>query len=328
MLDRGSDSNVVDIHPSQRRVVCEICKRHKAKCQRIQQNDLKCSRCTMLGVDCEPGQQKKLGRPRRSAPVPGFKIPKATTKAIPGAKLLAGSDERGRVNKEYLRLQSGSENISSNRQHVKHSTCNPISLPLPATTPPSTACESSMYDPASAWLSVSPARSWTPGPHLPITANDVADPMNPYTIARMYSPVSSRNDDITEHHSKSPVMATIAAPTQPGSINWLHHLVSLEYINYSRASGALYFDIENRTITNKAVLVPSTTMDHRRKPDVAHTLLKLSYELELRRLVIEYSKPTLDLDALIYQRGPLFINNFTLGEFLISATQVFLQILT
>lgn len=65
-------------------------------------------------------------------------------------------------------------------------------------------------------------------------------------------------------------------------------------------------------------------MNHREKPDVTHTVLKLIHELELRRLVIEYNKPALDLDALIYQRGPLSINNLTLGELLISVTQDFL----
>lgn len=57
---------LASIHPSQRRVSCEVCRRHKSKCQRIQRNDPKCARCTLLGVECTTGQQKKVGRPKQA----------------------------------------------------------------------------------------------------------------------------------------------------------------------------------------------------------------------------------------------------------------------
>lgn len=63
------------------------------------------------------------------------------------------------------------------------------------------------------------------------------------------------------------------------------------------------------------------------QPDLTYTLAKIGLELELRGVVIKYNKATLDLDALIYQKGPLFINNYTLGKFLISTTQDFLHVL-
>lgn len=58
---------LASIHPSQRRVSCEVCRRHKSKCQRIQRNDPKCARCTLLGVECTTGQQKKVGRPKQAS---------------------------------------------------------------------------------------------------------------------------------------------------------------------------------------------------------------------------------------------------------------------
>ncbi|KAH8704061.1 C6 zinc finger domain protein [Talaromyces proteolyticus] len=68
------------IHPSQRRFSCELCRKHKSRCQRIQRYDLKCARCTILGAECIRGQQKKVGRPKQTAAsahdaskVPGFK---------------------------------------------------------------------------------------------------------------------------------------------------------------------------------------------------------------------------------------------------------------
>ncbi|KAJ0423002.1 hypothetical protein BJY00DRAFT_279225 [Aspergillus carlsbadensis] len=60
------------LHPSQRRVACELCRRHKSKCQRVHRNDPKCSRCMILGAECIAGQQKKVGRPKHVAcPVRG-----------------------------------------------------------------------------------------------------------------------------------------------------------------------------------------------------------------------------------------------------------------
>ncbi|KAH7126150.1 hypothetical protein EDB81DRAFT_810481 [Dactylonectria macrodidyma] len=55
------------VHPSQRRLSCEACRKAKARCQRLNRNDAKCARCTMLAVECATGQQRNPGRPRRIA---------------------------------------------------------------------------------------------------------------------------------------------------------------------------------------------------------------------------------------------------------------------
>ncbi|KAH8761630.1 C6 zinc finger domain protein [Diaporthe sp. PMI_573] len=67
------------IHPSQRRLSCDVCRRHKTRCQRIRQNDPKCARCTMLGEECNIGGQKKVGRPRKSDSAPGQRAGKEST---------------------------------------------------------------------------------------------------------------------------------------------------------------------------------------------------------------------------------------------------------
>jgi hypothetical protein len=53
------------VHLSQRRVSCEFCRNNKAKCQRVQPEDLKCLRCTLNNLVCDAGQQRKVGRPKR-----------------------------------------------------------------------------------------------------------------------------------------------------------------------------------------------------------------------------------------------------------------------
>ncbi|UKZ69831.1 uncharacterized protein TrAtP1_010836 [Trichoderma atroviride] len=59
---------LTSIHPSQRRFSCQACRKNKSRCQRLDRNDLKCARCTMLGVECIAESQKKIGRPRRPKP--------------------------------------------------------------------------------------------------------------------------------------------------------------------------------------------------------------------------------------------------------------------
>ena len=58
----------MELHPSQRRVSCELCRKAKAKCQRLQSDDPKCIRCTLNNVCCDVGQQRKVGRPKRKDP--------------------------------------------------------------------------------------------------------------------------------------------------------------------------------------------------------------------------------------------------------------------
>ena len=53
------------IHASQRRVSCELCRKNKAKCRRLKPDDVKCLRCTLNNLACHSGQQRKVGRPKR-----------------------------------------------------------------------------------------------------------------------------------------------------------------------------------------------------------------------------------------------------------------------
>ncbi|KAJ6784570.1 hypothetical protein PWT90_06490 [Aphanocladium album] len=83
------------IHPSQRRVSCESCRKHKARCQRPKRDEPKCARCTLLDLECITGQQRSIGRPRRTAasasvPTPSSAVqrrrPKKRSEAMPPRK--------------------------------------------------------------------------------------------------------------------------------------------------------------------------------------------------------------------------------------------------
>jgi hypothetical protein len=281
----------------------------------------------MLGADCDPGYQKKVGRPRQSVPISVRKVLK-TKATTADAKLPFGSVDRRRVSKEHGRLQSESEFTSSYGQHAKKSTFVPMPLPSPATTPPSTVHES-IYNQMSKWPSMTKkpsnhnSQSWTQSTGLLAIPNDEAGMTDPYNTTFIPSPEPITEEECFDHESPWPILATI--PIQQATISSLLDATGTKNNAYSRASGALYFDTENRTITVRAV---SATTSYSSQPDISHTLSKIGLELQLRRAVIEYNRSNLDLDALIYQHGPLFINNYTLGEYLISATQEFLQVST
>lgn len=70
----------MDVHPSQRRFSCQLCRKNKAKCKRIKPDDLRCVRCTLADVICNLGEQKKVGRPKRKEPVSSSTVdnPQAT----------------------------------------------------------------------------------------------------------------------------------------------------------------------------------------------------------------------------------------------------------
>lgn len=53
------------IHPKQRRIACDACRKQKSRCHRVLQTDASCSRCMMLGLKCTAGQQRKIGRPQQ-----------------------------------------------------------------------------------------------------------------------------------------------------------------------------------------------------------------------------------------------------------------------
>lgn len=61
--------------------------------------------------------------------------------------------------------------------------------------------------------------------------------------------------------------------------------------------------------------------------DALVKLSKLNLDLHIRMAAVEMNKSILDLDSFIYQNGVLHINDTTLAEFMLKASQEFLQIL-
>lgn len=97
---------MMDIHPSQRRISCEACRKSKTKCQHIRLDDVKCIRCTLANADCDTGTQRKVGRPKRKAVA--FSVPEDPS-ATKRKKISANSESHANLASEDSLIQHGPE---------------------------------------------------------------------------------------------------------------------------------------------------------------------------------------------------------------------------
>lgn len=312
----------MNIHPSQRRFACEVCKKHKAKCQRLQQTDPKCSRCTMLGVECHAGSQKKVGRPKRSE----RSLQQEALKSIP-----ISSDVRSRkADKKCRQPPVGRKSIISSKGSDGGYTpmlSTPRTSYLPITPDPSTYIRaptqlSLLTEPAS-WQS----QAWTPNEQVRIDTYDGTSSTEQYVSTTMPS-ISLSPDDTSDREPEWPDIAIIPASMHTSSLAWLSPLGDETRFCSPKATGALYFDTRLHTVTNERTPLPRETTSHSDLPDIVDTLSTIRKDMSLRRTIIRRNKSVLSLDTLIYRQSPLFIDNYTLSEFLISASQDFLHVLT
>ena len=310
----------MNIHPSQRRFACEVCKKNKAKCQRLQQTDLKCTRCMMLGVECRPGSQKKVGRPRRSEGVFVHKVLKSTP-------IASGQKARNENKERRQPLMSHQSAFSVGRIHDRS---GPILVPpqtgyLPIAMHPSM----SIRTPKPLSLLTEPPTWDLHDERVRIDTYNGTYPTDQYIATIMPPLSSSSSDDTSDRELEWPDIATIPTSIQASSLAWLSPPSHDETRYYTpEATRTMYFDTRLRTVTNEPTPFHRATTNHSQLPDIVDTLSRIRKDMDLRRTLIRRHKSILSLDALIYRQSPLFIANYTLSEFLISTSQDFLHILT
>ena len=312
----------MNIHPSQRRFACEVCKKHKAKCQRLQQADPKCSRCTMLGVECHPGSQKKVGRPKRSETISASKALKSTSMS---------SDVRSRrANKECSQPPVGYQSIVPSKGNDGASApmlLNPQTRYHPITLNPSTNIRTplqlDLLTESADWH----LQAWDPNERVRFDTYNGTNPMDQCVPTTMPS-LSSSPDDTSDREPEWPDTATIPAFIQESSLAWLSPSGHDPRYYGPQATGALFFDTRLRTVVDEPAPLHHATTNHTKPPDIVDTLSRIRKDMDLRRAIIRRHKSVLSLDTLIYRQSPLFIEDYTLSEFLISASQDFVHVLT
>ncbi|KFZ20044.1 hypothetical protein V501_00333 [Pseudogymnoascus sp. VKM F-4519 (FW-2642)] len=281
----------VEIHPSQRRVSCEICRKHKSRCRRLHVNDLRCAQCVLLGVKCTPGLQNKVGRPRGALASDDKSSKQPPNKSV------------STVNTAYTTPAVGKHN------QAKSPGRSPEASPL---------LGGNQLD----WCSVmSPAV--TGEPVLVTTASNSLDTAPAWpTMGMDFLGQASLPGDITNDFDHMfPPPDTDLNP----SFTILPYYALDTTVTTSSPSGRTYpAAVEIWAPSRQGRIAGDVPV----ASDALVKLSKLNLDLHTRMAAVEMNKSILDLDSFIYQSGVLHIDDTTLAEFMLKTSQEFLQILT
>lgn len=283
--------NAVEVHPSQRRVSCENCRKHKSRCRRLHVDDLRCARCVLLGVECTAGRQNRVGRPRR-----------ALTSGDKGSKQLLNKPV-STVNTAYTTpaVREHYQAKSPGRSHEASAFLdggNQLGwssvLSLAVTGEPVLVSPTNnSLDTAPAWPTM--GMDFFGQASLPWEiANDLDHMFPPLDTDPNYS------FTILPFHAPSTAITTSSSP------------------------GRTYPAVEILAPSGQGRIAGDVPM----ASDAQVKLSKLNLDLHIRMAAVEMNKSILDLDSFIYQNGVLHINDTTLVEFMLKTSQEFLQILT
>ncbi|TGO45118.1 hypothetical protein BCON_0421g00050 [Botryotinia convoluta] len=258
------------VHPSQRRF----------SCQRLYANDSKCVRCTLLGLDCIVGQQKRVGRLRRAAT--------ADAEAHKHRKNLGSTLRNQQVTPakvhNHVANPTTSHETPSNKEgnHQNWGIDFPMDTSMAALVP----TDNETYFGAQVWPAID-INSFDQNFLTWDTSNDL-----------------DRNLFLANNDSTFSSASSSASPfnTPPSTA--------------SSPAGSNHGAEENISETLRAPLVRSITTS-----DAMAELSKINLDLHTRMVAVEANRAALDFNGIVYEKGPLFIENLTLAQYLLKASQ-------
>ncbi|KAF5718749.1 C6 zinc finger domain-containing protein [Fusarium mundagurra] len=281
------------IHPSQRRLSCDVCRRHKTRCLRIKQNGPKCARCTMLDEECSVGGPKKVGRPRKSDSGPGQR----TGTEKPQAKPVRS-------------------------QKKKTTAKNQQSDPSPTSVSPESDIflESMMFSPITIPTTI-------PTTTISIAAPRVETPTNAFFALESSWPtpgtVELQTPSLPE---RLPLRISSCFKHSSAFVDYDWNLDDNDVLK-TKSSQLRVTD----TCSDPARLVIpelGSPIGSIELSDALSKLSKLNNDLHFRMAAIESHRSITTLSSILFREGPLFIDNLTLGEFTLSSTQDLFQVLS
>lgn len=279
------------VHQTQRRFSCEVCRKHKSRCQRLYPNDPKCSRCTLLGVECTTGQQKKVGRPRRAATSGKESITSPLATERPQPARLGGTFSSNHV-------------TGSPESAAFLGTSNELGWDCDIFPPAPTLAPEVVAHPDDAFPSVSGfvesldllfqapdggIRSWdAPNDHVETCSSSTTHPI--------FGATTSTSDWLNTPPT------TTAASSPPDSIY-------------------------PQTDTPMKSISGLFAVDDIAASEAIAKLSEMNLNLHVRLAAAETNKATLNFNALVLRESPLYIDKQTLAEFTLSVSQEFMLIL-
>lgn len=332
----------MDLHPSQRRFSCELCRKSKARCQRIHPDDPSCVRCTLANALCHPGEQRKVGRPKRKAP--GSPSAVASLPVTNRRKQSTNPSSRSQTNKQSRDHGEPSmpslqgcfdEHGMSAQVHKEQETAayrNATAQSIASATIPMTSGHVLLGRPsmlADHWCrSLVPgnARGYIlPDPGLDSVHNAVAGyptmpPLQeaPQTATPAHTPALPQViDQIHFYSSLSPIDPNL----------WISPLPAPGYsltkkkctLPFGIGRAAAYYVHENGFSSDPRDAVLSDLGSDGSGAMVI--LFRIIDGLRLRSTVVQAALPRMSLSLLIHRRGPLFVGNYSLAEYVMSAAQ-------
>jgi hypothetical protein len=326
-----------EIHPSQRRLSCELCRKHKAKCQRIQPDDIKCIRCTLANVLCDSGQQGKVGRPKR--------------------KELASSStlEKPPVTKRYKQSTYTRTRVSRPEDHDSLLAQDVPDFPDIRTAEDGVfgrydGAQSAVFAPLpmaqdSDWLGWPTVMTdrWCPkmfpgaargrvltDPDIGASFN--ADPAQPTIVSsngtlndEAYNPPPTLPDSTDQAIVQSslawinPGFRTSTLPASNGGL-----VRKKDALPFGIYRPPAYYVHENSFSTNPRDVVLSGAGTDGSGAMVR--LLSIVYGLRLRSTMVQINRLDMNLSLIVHRKGPLFIGGYSLAEYVMVSTQELIHI--
>lgn len=305
----------MEIHPSQRRRSCELCRKTKTKCQRVAHSDLKCKRCTTLGANCDSGEQKKVGRPKGRVQKSSLPREGSSAKCTP----INGSSKQPR---HALPITS----MLQNRAALRHP---PGMLEIwdMLSQKSTQRMPGSMRPVMGAYTSVLPQDARGFAFSTPSWPTVMTDSWYQRVLPGVANIRCCRSPNSSRTSSQSGTGGTWSAQTTRTTACCKACTPLFEPSSNARQSHGphervTYYVDKNQfsTVEEQVTCTPSIA-------NSIKLLAEIQNGLEVRSKVAEHIMPTLDLNAIIYHEGPLFIGQYSLGEYLMKASQDLTHIL-
>jgi hypothetical protein len=335
----------MEVHPSQRRISCELCRRSKIKCQRMRPDDPKCVRCTLAKVDCHTGQQKKVGRPKRKAPTfssesdhsPAFKRRKPSTnqrsKGI-STNEVAAVQHVPEISETYeASSRDYTQAVEVTHRHPRSQPAASVFIPimpgLELLSWPSAISNDSVH------TSVPPHVS--SGRILKETSLDTSWDANAASSSALSSdgpPLGSIHnptlvlpdfmDHILSHNSRSWTSSEFRMASDLTSKYPLTKKKKCP-LPFGIGKPPAYFIHENQFSSIPTdVSLRNVSLD---SSDTMARLIGIIHGLQFRSIMVRSNRSRLDLSLLVHRQGPLFIGNYSLVEYIMASTEQLVQII-
>lgn len=319
----------MDVHPSQRRLSCEVCRKNKKKCIREGPEGLKCVRCISMGFSCDAGEQRKVGRPKGKRAAPA-----SSSDAPPPVK-------RQRHAKD--------NNFSATASNVPHgqsvaSQYDALAFPVTIQAPPlhmHSHEEQIHRRNASSYAVVAGPRPTNAAFEVPSWPTFMTDSW--YRNVRSKDTPAQGTSSTTDLISRGPFILGTArynAIIDPASL-------SLSIRSSAIFNGSARPSVSDRSPKKSG---PTTALDGKRLPTYyingdrfTHCSDHLVFEVDLsnafaqlkrmeqglkhRRAIVQTHNRDLSLDMMIYYKGPLCIENTTMSSHILETSQDLIQIL-